>query len=73
MLGSLSGHCFGCMCHRHGIQVKEKMVRFRCIYSIQGFWCGCKQMCRQMVMFTNVHAQWFSCLKIKADDCDIIK
>ena len=22
---------------------------------------------------SNVHAQWFSCWKIKADDCDVIK
>ena len=22
---------------------------------------------------SDVHAQWFSCWKIKADDCDIIK
>ena len=34
------------ICHRHGIQVKEKTERFRCIYSNQGFQCGCRQMCR---------------------------
>ena len=38
------------ICHRHGIQVKEKMERFRCNYSIQGFHHACWQMCRQMAM-----------------------
>ena len=33
-------------CHRHRIWVKEKMERFGCIYSNQGFWHGCWQMCR---------------------------
>ena len=34
-------------CHRHRIRIKEKMERFRCIYSNQGFWHGCQLMCRQ--------------------------
>ena len=32
----------GHICHRHGNWVKEKMERFGCIYSIKGFWCGCR-------------------------------
>ena len=38
------------ICHKHGIQVEEKMKRFGCIYSNQGFWCWCWQMCRWTVV-----------------------
>ena len=38
-------------CQRHGIQVKEKMERFGCFYSNQGFWHGSWQMCRQTTVF----------------------
>ena len=37
--------------HRHGNCIKEKTERFRCIYSIQGFWHGCQQMHRWRMMF----------------------
>ena len=35
------------ICHRHKIQVKENMTRFRCSYSNWGFWQWHQQMCRQ--------------------------
>ena len=45
------------ICHRHGICVKEKTKRFRCIYSNWGFWCGCWQMCRwTAVLLVHMHS-----------------
>ena len=45
------------LCHRHGIRVKEKMERFGCICSNQGFQCGCQQMCRQtMALPVHMHS-----------------
>ena len=38
-------------CHRHEIWVKEKMKRFKCIYSNWGFWHWCWQMHRQTTVF----------------------
>ena len=48
------------ICHRHGIQVKEKMKRFGCIYSNWGFqqylWCACT-----MVFLPEDQSKWLWC------------
>ena len=40
------------ICHRHEIQVKEKMTKFRYSYSNWGFQQQCWQMCRQTMAFS---------------------
>ena len=63
-------------CHRHGNWVKEKTERFRCIYSIWGSSMVPVWMPADVQMNGNVsdvHVQQFSCWKIKADDCDVMK
>ena len=39
------------ICHRHEIQVKEKMMSFICSYSNWGFWWQHWCMCRQPMAF----------------------
>ena len=61
-----------CVCHRHKNQVKKEMKRFRAfiVFGVSAWMLADVQMNHGS---SNMHAQWFSHWKIRADDHDIMK
>ena len=60
-----------CVCHRHEIEVRNGMKRFGA-FIVFGVLVRMQANVQMNISGSGMHAQWFSCWKIRADNHDVV-